>query len=287
MNDLEWDEDRTGNRSPRSLVSLPDNHPFFLATSKAIDWTSCGDEDVGRVVTPSVFLEKLLRYAPVQRPRELKGHAFLSKTISLNFMRGGLGLLIDQGLLEEEDDEDNEDNSDSFEFESATDLQDAADKLVKELKDEPDLAVDSDSFEWVEGFEEHVQAPDARWIKDLTLEELTDQTNNLKVYVDLAVSAPLDYRDRMPQRTQCPPCERSRTSHTPGSRLNAHRAARYAQGEDAHRPPPPSSEPSVLAWEHPRATGTSVLNTSHKAHTEAQSPAFYGGDTLARLGRAS
>ena len=58
MNDLAWDEDRTGNRDPRSLVSLPDNHPFFLATSKAIDWASCGDEDVGRVVTPCVFGSK-------------------------------------------------------------------------------------------------------------------------------------------------------------------------------------------------------------------------------------
>ena len=66
--DMMWDEDRptAGPRDKKNLLSVPEMGEFFLSTRKAIDWRACGRHDTGRQVTPSVFVEGLLRRARVQ-----------------------------------------------------------------------------------------------------------------------------------------------------------------------------------------------------------------------------
>ena len=68
---IEWDEDRGGPRDPLNMISFPTDSQFYKSTKDVLEWAPCGPHDQGRVVLPSVHLERLFRKAPVPDPKKL------------------------------------------------------------------------------------------------------------------------------------------------------------------------------------------------------------------------
>ena len=67
-------------------------------------WRTCGGHDNGRHVTPSIYIEKLLRAAPVKDPAAFfRPEHFMTKCLDVPYLASALNLLIDEGLLEEKD----------------------------------------------------------------------------------------------------------------------------------------------------------------------------------------
>ena len=81
--DIEWDEDRGGNRDPRAFISSPEDGLLVRATQKALPWIECGAHDTARKILPVVFVERLLRKAPVSQPSNTRLHCFIDETLSL------------------------------------------------------------------------------------------------------------------------------------------------------------------------------------------------------------
>ena len=103
-NDAQWDEDRGGPRSSRNWISFPKGGDFYSCTKNALDWTEPGARDPGRVLVPSVQVEALFRRAPVNNPIPLNTKKFLTHCLDVEgFLKDALQLLIDNGLLTEED----------------------------------------------------------------------------------------------------------------------------------------------------------------------------------------
>ena len=103
---IEWDEDRGGPRDPLNLISFPTDSQFYKSTKDVLEWAPCGPHDQGRVVLPSVHLERLFRKAPVPDPKKLSNLKAMTRCLDVpNYMAEALDLLIDEGLLEEDDEE--------------------------------------------------------------------------------------------------------------------------------------------------------------------------------------
>ena len=139
---IEWDEDRGGARSPNNLLSYPITHQFYRATRRALPWQppAPGHDPAGRVVVPSAFVETLFREASVPDPKDLLGLLFMDKCLSLQaYILPALELLIDERFLLTGGDDD--EATDRI-FVDMDELQGAADKLVFQLRDEDALAVD-------------------------------------------------------------------------------------------------------------------------------------------------
>ena len=103
----EWDEDRGGERSPENNISFPEMGFFYSCTKKALPRVRAKHES-GRVVVPSAWLEGLFRKARVEAPHSLSTDTdrFLVKGLGLSeFISDALQLLIDEGLLEDENDD--------------------------------------------------------------------------------------------------------------------------------------------------------------------------------------
>ena len=147
--DIAWDEDRGGPRDPLNLISFPDGGQFHQSTKNILEWKPCGPHDQGRVVLPSVHVERLFRKAPVNDPKKLNPLKVMTRCLDIQgYMADALDLLVDEGLLKEIDE--GGDEQDTV-FETIDDLTEKADKLVRELIDHATLAVDDSSFEWLEG----------------------------------------------------------------------------------------------------------------------------------------
>ena len=184
--DMMWDEDRGGPRTEFNLVSFPRNGTVHKATIKAMPWSKCGAHDEERVVVPAIFIEKLTRYAYVPDPYSLDTHLMLEKCLGVNeYLAQALQILIDHDLLKCEDEEG--DQVDKV-FEGPQDLQEAADKIVKELIDHPSLHIKTESFEWLEAFDDAEQRTRLSWLHNVTLADVTKNTNDLTVYIDLTLA---------------------------------------------------------------------------------------------------
>ena len=85
MTDLDaaWDEDRGGPTDSRNLISFPTGGDFYKATKAALPWSECGAHYEGRHVVASVFIEKLLRKAPVQDPSTFNTDHFMTKCLDV------------------------------------------------------------------------------------------------------------------------------------------------------------------------------------------------------------
>ena len=178
--DAAWDEDRGGTRDPLNLISFPMDGKFHKSTEKALEWQPCGPHDQGRVVIPSVHIERLFRKAPVPDPRKLDPLKMITRCLDVNnYMAEALDLLIDEGLLKALD-EDGEEQDKIFE--TIDDLMEAADKLVCELIDHATLAVDDNSFEWLEDFHDRAGTDDGKikWLSTVSLAQLTEDLGNLE-----------------------------------------------------------------------------------------------------------
>ena len=143
--DLEFDEDRGGARNSANLLSLPKDGAFFKATAQALPWAPAGAHAQDRMVVASVFVEALFALAPVPDPEQLKPEKIMVKCLDVqSYLAPALQLLIDEGLLEQ-DDEDG--NTVPRVFSDPTDLQARADELVGQMQDHQELEVHAAGFE--------------------------------------------------------------------------------------------------------------------------------------------
>jgi len=135
---------------------------------------------------PGVYVEALFAKAPVPEPAGLSPEKVLTKCLHLdNFIEPALGLLIDEGLTEIEGQEGGLPTERVFL--TKNELYGQADKLVKELVDDPKLVVKEGCFEWLEGFTNRAQDNEIKWFSTFTMEEVTKHTNDLSVYVHLVL----------------------------------------------------------------------------------------------------
>ena len=67
--------------NPFNLISFPTDGDFHKTTENIIEWEVCGGHDNGRHVTPSIYIERLLRAAPVKGPAAFKPEHFMTKCL--------------------------------------------------------------------------------------------------------------------------------------------------------------------------------------------------------------
>ena len=183
----EWEEDRLPSRTAdmaRNHLSFPVSGDFYKATKDALLWQLRGEEDPGRAAVPSTFIENLFKKAAVPYAQGLTDqqgdHKFLTRCLGLKeYMGRALDLLVEHGLLKDEDDEPLVLVGD----EVMTELSERADKLVTELKDEDILLVKETSWDWTHGYNEGLQLLQAH---EITLIDLTEKTKDLSLYCELA-----------------------------------------------------------------------------------------------------
>ena len=73
---------RKGRGSAESLLSFPEDSAFVTATLAVLPWEDCGAHDTARKVIPSIFIEKLFKKAPVNNPKVLARHQFITKSLA-------------------------------------------------------------------------------------------------------------------------------------------------------------------------------------------------------------
>jgi hypothetical protein len=183
--EAEWDEDRGGPRNPENLISFPKDGMVHQSTVNVIPWVDCGAHAPNRVATPSRFVEKLFKMAPVKEPVSLNGLKLMTRCLNVgSYVDSALEMLVTEGLFEEEDDEG---DRHIRTYTDINDLQEAADALVIQLQDRPEMEVKAGSFEWLEAFNNRPATKDGdiAWLAELSLQDVTERTGNLEVYVEL------------------------------------------------------------------------------------------------------
>ena len=195
--DAQWDEDRGGLPEADNLISFPSGGVFHKATEKLLPWRQCGGHDHNRHVVPSIFIEKLVRSAPVPDPPAFQPEHFMTKCLDVKYLAKALDLLIDEGLVEEED---AEGNAVPRRLADSDALYAHADKLVKELQDAPELQCSPICLEWLHGYTNASAAEaEIRWFHDLTLDRVL-RAGDLQVYVQLGLA--VGPRSLHPERTR-------------------------------------------------------------------------------------
>ena len=148
--DIEYDGTRN-QWDPENLFNIPRTEPFFVATEKVLPWKAPADGDASRAVVPGAFLERLLRRTRVPDPTVLQPDKFMERTLADTFVGESLGLLVEEGLLEP--DEDAPAGDTVHVFESATELQRKADQCAEQLAANGTLVIEDgtefDTFELV------------------------------------------------------------------------------------------------------------------------------------------
>ena len=183
-NEIDWDESRGGPRHPDNLISFPVDDSFYKATKVIMPWRVCGSHDKDRIVIPSRFVERIFRKAAVKDPKELRDFKLMTRTLDIKYLVDGLELLQSEGLCVTQDEDGDEK---AVVFDDIDDFQEAANRLVIQLKDDPIIEVTRESWEWLEDFDDRPGTNDDKiaWFASLTLEEVTERSNDLEVYTDL------------------------------------------------------------------------------------------------------
>ena len=183
--DLEWDEDRGGSRNARAYVSTPADGKFYEATKNALEWTDAGGHDTDRKRVAVAEIEMIMRKSRVEDPESLVEHNFQEKGLALDeFLRPALQLLVTEGFITREDDEGDEN---VYVYEDRHEMMLKADELVEQLGDHDELTVKKESFDWYEGHEDTIDAPELRWFASLNLKQLTEVTGTLEIYSELVL----------------------------------------------------------------------------------------------------
>ncbi|KAL3892839.1 MAG: hypothetical protein SGPRY_014734 [Prymnesium sp.] len=179
--DVDYDEVMGNPATSDCPLNFARDENFFIATENALPWELPADGDASRATIAIVWIEALLRKAPVPDPSKLGTTMLLSSCLHLDYVRGALECLADLGLLAAEDGDDES----VRDFIGLDDLQRAADQLIMENPQEARLQVDDVSWD---DFED-VNAGDAwEWLEDISLEKLTSSENNLHVYSELSLA---------------------------------------------------------------------------------------------------
>ena len=139
-NDMEWTETRTAVQDPSNPIAIPIGCPMYQSTCKVIPYQDApAPYPPGAFkACPSIYVEAILRLAPVKKPEELTPVIFLIKCLSTEFMEAAIDLLGDEGLFTRRDADGNEV---IHVYRDRDELQEYGDALVRQLKDDPALDV--------------------------------------------------------------------------------------------------------------------------------------------------
>ena len=183
--DAQFDEYRGGPPSPLNLISFPKHQDFHRATRDAIPWAEC-DHDAERVAAPSILIEKMFRKAVVAEPAAFARTRFLTRCLGVEeFLGPAVDLLVEEGFLVAEG-EDAE--GDLHRFKDPDALYAKADKMVEELKDAPELSVNPDSLDWLNGYTNTSEREqNIAWFAELSLDKVFAY-GTLQAYVDLGLA---------------------------------------------------------------------------------------------------
>ena len=184
-NDMEWTESRTAVQDPSNPIAIPIGCPMYQSTCKVIPYQDApAPYPPGAFkACPSIYVEAILRLAPVKKPEELTPVIFLIKCLSTEFMEAAIDLLGDEGLFTRRDADGNEV---IHVYRDRDELQEYGDALVRQLKDDPALDVTAAVWEWLADFQDRPADSSIAWFSAINLFELTNLTNDLSLYVDLA-----------------------------------------------------------------------------------------------------
>mmetsp|Transcript_20395 Transcript_20395/g.50920 ORF Transcript_20395/g.50920 Transcript_20395/m.50920 type:complete len:587 (+) Transcript_20395:419-2179(+) len=182
--DFDYDENQGSTAHTECLLSMETDNNFYVATSGAMPWREPDDDAGDRMVVPSIFVESLLRKAPVANPSTLNGKGCLSSVLGLAFINKWLSVLVDELHMIAAEDGDTESVRDFKDFDE---LQLAADKCMERLTmsgDFPDHTVEVDDTSWDE-LEPVPSRSELAWLEAVTLGMLCASTMSLEAYVDL------------------------------------------------------------------------------------------------------
>ena len=86
-NDMEWTESRTAVQDPSNPIAIPIGCPMYQSTCKVIPYQDApAPYPPGAFkACPSIYVEAILRLAPVKKPEELTPVIFLIKCLSTEF----------------------------------------------------------------------------------------------------------------------------------------------------------------------------------------------------------
>ena len=133
-----------------------------------------------------MFIEKLMRKAPVQDPSTFNTDHFMTKCLDVErYLAPALGLLVEEGLLRQEDEEGDET---LVHFADADEMYEAADALVVQLKDAPEMLVRPERLEWLNGYTNNsARAANIEWFHGLTMDKVLRE-GDLQSYVALGLA---------------------------------------------------------------------------------------------------
>ena len=182
---LEWTETRTNIQDPMNPLAIPMESPLYKSTYKVIPYEDApAPYPPGTFkACPSIYVEAIFRKAPVEKPEDLKPVKFLIKCLTTSFMEKGLDLLGDEGLFTRKDEAGNEA---THVYGDRDELQEYSDALVQQLKDDPAMIVTVAVWEWLADFQNRAADSSIAWFSEINLHDLTHNSNDLSLYVDLA-----------------------------------------------------------------------------------------------------
>ena len=178
--DVVFDEAKGNPASRECHYNFSRGDSFFVATEKVLSWSAPADGDATRAIVPAVEVEMALREAPVPDPSRLNTTRSLAVCLDTPFVGDALSEMKDQDLLR---DFDADDDSAVVVFDTFQDYIARCDDVLKAMQDNPRVQVDETSFDQ---FEAWAAGGAGRWLFEYTLEQLTKETKNLRLHVELS-----------------------------------------------------------------------------------------------------
>mmetsp|Transcript_31452 Transcript_31452/g.78376 ORF Transcript_31452/g.78376 Transcript_31452/m.78376 type:complete len:397 (+) Transcript_31452:117-1307(+) len=182
--EFDYDENQGNSAHNDCLLSMETDNNFYVSTAGAMPWREPDDAPGDRMVVPGIFVESLLRKAPVPDPSKLKDMGCLSSVLSLSFINQWLSVLVDELHLIAAEDGDADSVRDFKDFDE---LQLAADACMDRLTrsgEFPDHTVEVDDSTW-DDVEPVPSRSELTWLEGVTLGMLCASTKTLEGYVDL------------------------------------------------------------------------------------------------------
>ncbi|KAL1530454.1 hypothetical protein AB1Y20_001356 [Prymnesium parvum] len=100
--DFDYDENQGNPAHTDCLLSMETDNNFYVATSGALPWREPEDTPGDRMrgwwpaLVPGIFVESLLRKAPVTDASQLKDKGCLSSVLSLEYINRWLSVFVDE-----------------------------------------------------------------------------------------------------------------------------------------------------------------------------------------------
>ncbi|KAL1529200.1 hypothetical protein AB1Y20_000158 [Prymnesium parvum] len=184
---FDYDESLGNEASPDCLLSLETENNFFISTSRALPWKEPSDRSDDRMTVPAIFIESLLRKAPVSDPSSLNDKGCLESTLSLDFINNWISVLVDEVAMLASDDGDEDAVKDFIDFDELQSKTDACMQRLCLTSEFEHHNVNVDDTTW-DDLDAVPATAESAWLNSVTLEHLCAPTRTLELYVDLMKS---------------------------------------------------------------------------------------------------